>query len=144
MKLFKLSIFFLSERASHGSGFQGICSFSLNCWICWHKGVHVLIIPLAQTSLLLFMILLICLFFFFPVQYGQGFLYFIDLLKESAFVVTDFSLFLFYFIGSHSDTISLFVLTLGFICSCFCFLRWMAEIIGLRSSSIVLATFHKF
>ena len=39
------------------------------------------------------MILLICLFFFFPVQYGHRFLYFIDL-KESAFVVTDF-LFLF-------------------------------------------------
>lgn len=47
------------------------------------------------------MILLICLSFlfsFFLVQYGQGFLYFTGLLKESAFVVTDF-VFVF-----HSDT----------------------------------------
>lgn len=49
--------------------------------------------------------LLICLSFcfFFLVQYGQGFLYFTGLLKESAFVVTDF-VFVCYFIGFHSNT----------------------------------------
>lgn len=56
------------------------------------------------------MILLICLFFFFPVQYGHGFLYFIDL-EESAFVVTDF-VFVFYFIGFHSDILFPFLYSL--------------------------------
>lgn len=68
---------------------QGICAFNLNCLFCGHKivrNIPLLFLKIFSVSLvislLLFLSLVICVFFFFPShQFCEGFIHFADLLK---------------------------------------------------------------